>query len=134
MSSTAPAASEGSPTGGRLLRNTELLLIVYCCYTALLSQFLNIPSSIATRAVLVNLTVVTAYFLLACFVSWATIYSRYHYAVDTVAGLAVALVAFGAGPADILRTVGGVAPTASFTDTDLGLQTDDDIDVFCDDE
>ena len=36
-------------------------------------------------------------FVLACFVFWATIYGRYHYAVDAVAGLGVGLVASGAG-------------------------------------
>jgi membrane-associated phospholipid phosphatase len=32
--------------------------------------------------------------LLATGIFWATIYGRYHYAVDAVAGLAVATVAF----------------------------------------
>ena len=66
MSSPAQASPERSATaGGRLFRNTELLLIAYFSYTALLSQFLDIEPHIAARTLVVNLTVVTGYFLLA---------------------------------------------------------------------
>ena len=53
------------PARRRLLRNTEILLLVYFAYTAVLSQFLDIPSHIAAETVIVNLTVFTTYFLLA---------------------------------------------------------------------
>ena len=49
----------------RLLRNTEILLLAYFAYTAVLSQFLDIPSRIAATTLVVNLTVFTTYFLLA---------------------------------------------------------------------
>ena len=44
------------------------------------------------------------------------------------------LAAVGSGPADILRTIGGAAPTVLFTAADLGLQTGDDIDAVCYDD
>ncbi len=46
-----------SPARRRLLRNTEILLLVYFAYTAVLSQFLDIPSHIAVETVIINLTV-----------------------------------------------------------------------------
>ena len=55
--------SRGSGRFG--LRNTELLLLVYFAYTALLSQFLAIPPHITGRTLVVNLTVFTCYLLLA---------------------------------------------------------------------
>ncbi len=45
---------------------------------------------------------------LAICIFWATIYGRYHYAVDAVAGFAVSLVALGAGAA-LKRREGGAA-------------------------
>ena len=44
------------------------------------------------------------------------------------------LTGIGAGPADILRTIGGAPPTVLFTAADLGLQAGDDIDAFCYDD
>ena len=44
------------------------------------------------------------------------------------------LAGIGAGPADILRTIGGAPPTVLFTAADLGLQAGDDIDAFCYDD
>ena len=44
------------------------------------------------------------------------------------------LASIGAGPADILRTIGGGPPTVLFTAADLGLQAGDDIDAFCYDD
>ena len=44
------------------------------------------------------------------------------------------LAGIGAGPADILSTVGGGPPTVLFTAADLGLQAADEIDAFCYDD
>ena len=52
----------------------------------------------------------------------------------SLAALSPTLAGIGAGPADILRTIGGAAPTVLFTAADLGLQAGDDIDAFCYDD
>ncbi len=52
----------------------------------------------------------------------------------SLAAASPTLPGIGAGPADILRTIGGAPPTVLFTAADLGLQAADDIDAFCYDD
>jgi membrane-associated phospholipid phosphatase len=49
----------------RLLRETERVLIGYFAYTAALAQFLPVKESVARVTLLLNVTIIAAYFLLA---------------------------------------------------------------------